>query len=129
MVRYPFSRCLARPQDEKGSDYFLAEHIQAVASAMGRPDGERQERICFLAGLLHDAGKACSPWQDYVRASSQGKRPRGVPHSFAGAMLFALLLKELLDSWKVSGAEKEALLDTGLALVYLIDHIVFSAYL
>lgn len=122
MVIYPLARCLARPQDEKGRHHLLVDHLRTVAEAMGRPDGERGERLCFLAGLLHDAGKTCSPWQDYINTPPQERRSRGVAHSFAGAMLFAVLLKELLENWNPPRREREALLETGLILIYYIYH-------
>lgn len=120
MVACPLELCLARPPDEKGRKHLLMEHLRAVGEAMGNPDGSRVEQLCFLAGLLHDAGKACRPWQDYITTPPRERRRGGVPHSFAGAMLFAVLLEELLDCWKPPPQEKEDLLETGLGLVYYI---------
>lgn len=122
MVVYPLEYCLARPPDEEDRSYPLIEHLCAVGKAMGNPDGSKGERLCFLAGLLHDAGKACRPWQDYITAPPRNRPRGGVPHSFAGAMLFAVLLKELLDCWQLTSREKEVLLETGLSLIYFIYH-------
>ncbi len=41
-------------------------------------------------------------------------------HSFAGAMLFALILIELLDKWKPEKQEREEILYHGLRLIYYI---------
>lgn len=119
---YPLDRCLARPPDETGQSCMLIDHLRAVAEAMGRPGGARVERLCFLAGLLHDAGKASRPWQDYINTPARERRRGSVAHAFAGAMLFAVMLKELLECWKPPRSEKEALLAAGLDLIYFIYH-------
>jgi CRISPR-associated helicase Cas3/CRISPR-associated endonuclease Cas3-HD len=122
MVGYPLADCWARPPDEAGREHLLADHLRAVAAAMGRPDGDYGKRLRFLAGLLHDAGKASERWQKYIRSSAAERCKGGVPHAFAGAMLFALLLEELLAAWRPAWREKKALLAAGLSLVYFIYH-------
>jgi len=57
LVKYPLAACVARPDDEAGRRYPLVEHLEAVAWAMGRPDGTHAQKLQFLAGLLHDVGK------------------------------------------------------------------------
>lgn len=63
----------------------LAEHSARVSEfcgAEGKPAGA--ERLCALAGLLHDFGKAGDAWQAYLRAD--GSRSSGkLNHSAAGA--------------------------------------------
>ena len=122
MVIYPLDRCLARSPDEKGQSCMLIDHLRAVAEAMGSPGGSRGERLCFLAGLLHDAGKSSRLWQDYINTPPRERPRSGVAHAFAGAMLFAVLLKELLEYWKPSRLEREALLAAGLDLICFIYH-------
>lgn len=119
MVKYSLAACIARPRDSMGRDYSLEEHLLYVARAMGSPDGAYDDRLRFLAGLLHDAGKALPEWQDYIHRPA-GARGPGVPHAFAGAMLFALALERLLAAWSLSRREKERLLHLGLCLVYFI---------
>ncbi len=99
------SQCLARPSDESGRAYPLTEHLLAVAEACGNPCGDYSERLKFLAGLLHDTGKSSRAWQDYINK----KRGKGVPHAFAGAMLFAALFADLLEVWKPARQEKREL--------------------
>lgn len=119
MVKYPLAACIARPPDSTGRYYPLEEHLLYVARAMGSPDGAYDDRLRFLAGLLHDAGKAQPEWQDYIRRPAEARGP-GVPHAFAGAMLFAVALERLLAAWPLSRREKERLLHLGLYLVYFI---------
>jgi len=59
--------CIARP-DEGSISYSLVEHLETVARATGSPVGDPVARCCFLAGLLHDAGKAQLSWQKYIRS-------------------------------------------------------------
>lgn len=119
MVKYSLEECIARPSDEDGTVYSLVDHLNRVAYSMGDPQGDYQARLNFLAGLLHDAGKARSVWQDYIRLPKK-LRKKGVPHSFAGAMLFALMLMELLEKWKPSRRERDEVIHHGLRLIYYI---------
>lgn len=121
VVKYPLKDCIARPPDEARKQYPLTEHLLAVAHAMGDPQGDYRARLRFLAGLLHDAGKARAAWQDYIRLP-ETSRPKGVPHAFAGAMLFALMLEELITAWSIPRLEKEALSHLGVYLTYFIYH-------
>lgn len=64
------------------------EHLVDVARRAGHPEGGPLERLLFLAGLLHDAGKAQASWQRYI---NDANRHRGsVPHAFLGSALFFL---------------------------------------
>ncbi|QGP92359.1 Type III restriction enzyme, res subunit [Neomoorella glycerini] len=121
MVRkYSFAECIARPDGVKGEKYSLQEHLLAVAQKMGEAEGNAYERLRFLAGLLHDAGKTQTAWQEYVR---QPDKLRGVPHAYAGAMLFAVCLDQLLKIWQPKMKEKQALLRLGVGLThYLYNH-------
>lgn len=102
---FDLSKCLARPFDESGKIYPLTEHLLAVAEGCGNPSGDYPERLKFLAGLLHDTGKSSRAWQNYVNKKS-GK---GVPHAFAGAMLFTALFADLLEIWKPTRQERREL--------------------
>lgn len=121
LVKYPLAACLARPDDEAGRRYPLVEHLEAVAWVMGRPDGTYAQRLRFLAGLLHDAGKALPEWQDYIRLP-EGERTSGRPHAFAGSMLFALAFGDLLSVWGVGRREKNFLAYLGLSLISIVYH-------
>src|SRR5262249_5611234 len=117
-VVIPFADCIARP-DAVGERFGLAEHLEAVARGCGRPDGTPEERLAFLAGLLHDAAKASAQWQAYIRGS--GER---VPHAPLGAGLFAYWAGGLAPRW--SGADrtlKRRLLDLALDWTRVVyDH-------
>jgi len=119
MVKYLLEECIARPMDDDGKKYPLVDHLKRVAYSMGDPHGDHLTRLSFLAGLLHDAGKALQAWQDYIRLPKK-QRKKGVPHSFAGAMLFALMLMELLENWKPDKREREEIIHHGLRLIYYI---------
>ncbi len=96
----PFADCIARP-DVGGSRFGLAEHLEAVAFGCGRPGGTPEERLAFLAGLLHDAAKVAPEWQTYVRP---GGPKRGPPHAPLGAALFAFWAEDLIPRW--AGADR-----------------------
>lgn len=101
--------CIARP-DEGGRRFLLQEHLEAVAADCGSPNGAPEERLAFLAGLLHDAAKANADWQEYIR----GHRPKGPPHSPLGAALFAFCADRLIPAWTGDKAERERLRDLAL---------------
>ena len=55
----------------------LDEHLRnvaALAESFGSHFGAAD--MCHNAGILHDAGKAHSKWQDYLRQSHEGGRAR-----------------------------------------------------
>lgn len=115
---YQLKECIARPAD-KVKIYPLEEHLLAVAKACGSPSGDRPDRLRFLAGLLHDAGKSSRVWQDYI----QGKTKKGVPHSFAGAMLFAAVFADLLEIWRPARQERKSLCHLAVNLTqFLYNH-------
>ncbi len=86
---------------------------------MGNPAGSHSEQLRFLAGLLHDAGKSDPAWQIYIH-SSQRARGSGPPHAYAGAMLFAACLRDLLAIWKLPRPEQDQLLRQGLLLIQVL---------
>ncbi|SMB98793.1 CRISPR-associated helicase Cas3/CRISPR-associated endonuclease Cas3-HD [Thermanaeromonas toyohensis ToBE] len=114
-MRCSLAECLARPTGPGNREYPLYEHLLAVAHGVGRPDGDVFERLRFLAGLLHDAGKTRPGWQKYIRGHGQS-----VPHAFAGSMLFALCLDELLKRWDIPVKEKQAVLHLGVVLTFFL---------
>ncbi|MFS8579649.1 MAG: hypothetical protein LOD88_06465, partial [Novibacillus thermophilus] len=70
--------CIARPP-EGGRTFPLSDHLFTVGQRIGAPEGEWVERLAFLAGLLHDAGKARLSWQQYIRSRDPDKG--SVPHA------------------------------------------------
>ncbi|PLS84251.1 MAG: hypothetical protein CYG60_18940 [Actinobacteria bacterium] len=68
-----------------------------AAFAAGDPEGPPAEQLLFLAGLLHDAGKARPRWQEYFQRSLAGSQEK-MPHAYVGAALFALYGRDLLDT-------------------------------
>ncbi|WP_242868724.1 CRISPR-associated helicase Cas3' [Desulfotomaculum copahuensis] len=111
----PLEACIARPAD-KDRVYSLKDHLLAVADSCGNQCGDRPDRLRFLAGLLHDAGKSSRAWQDYI----QGKVKKGVPHSFAGAMLFAAVFAELLETWRPSRQDRKNLCHLAVSLTQIL---------
>lgn len=87
----PFADCVARP-DLGGMRFPLPEHLEAVAAACGRADGSSEERLAFLAGLLHDAAKGAVEWQRKINPP----RPGRPPHAPLGAALFAFWTNDLV---------------------------------
>ena len=86
-----FEDCEARPGQP------LIEHLLEVALACGSSSGSMFEQLSFLAGLLHDAGKARPAWQDYLQRSVNGeKRLETLPHAYVGTALFAIYARGLL---------------------------------
>ncbi len=75
----------------------LEEHLTQAAFAAGDPEGPLTEQLRFLAGLLHDAGKAGPTWQAYLKRNLAGSREK-MPHAYVGAALFALYGRDLLDA-------------------------------
>lgn len=71
------------------------DHLRATAElAGGFGIGLGSERLCYVAGLVHDVGKVVRPWQEYLLASEAGVRTRTVNHKSSGANLFARLARE-----------------------------------
>jgi CRISPR-associated endonuclease Cas3-HD len=115
-----FADSIARP-DEGDRRFGLAEHLEAVACACGRADGTPEERLAFLAGLLHDAAKAAPEWQAYIRPGGPKKGP---PHAPLGAALFAYWADDLVPRWAGSDrALRRRLFDLALDWTRLVyDH-------
>lgn len=89
--------CWARPEQR------LRDHLLEVASMSGDANGNLEEQLAFLAGLLHDAGKARPAWQDYFeRSRSREPGLATIPHAYVGAALFAIYARALLDEGEAS---------------------------
>lgn len=115
----PFADCVARP-DADGVRFGLPEHLEAVARGCGRPDGSPEERLAFLAGLLHDAAKVAPEWQRYIRGGTK----KGPPHAPLGAALFAYWADDLVSGWAGGDrARRRSLLDLALDWTRVVyDH-------
>ncbi len=105
-VVVPLADCRARP-DQGPVKWLLADHLNHVAWCCGNPGGAPEERLAFLAGLLHDAGKCQAAWQAYVRGENQ----KGPPHAPLGAALFAWVAEQLISAWALGTTEKRRLRD------------------
>ena len=97
----PLHTCRARPDqilpNGQVRTYGLLDHLHAVAHAAGNPAGHWWERLAFLAGLLHDAGKCHRDWQDYINPGS--RRRKGPPHAPLGAALLYYVADTLIAAW------------------------------
>lgn len=111
----PLSNCIARPTVGERA-YPLLKHLLDVAGACGQPEGDYHERLWFLAGYLHDAGKSSKAWQDYITQ----KIKQGVPHAYTGAMLFAAIFSDLLEIWRLSRQEKKRLCHLAVNLIHIL---------
>ena len=98
--------CLARPPDTSGAkDKFrLIDHLVSVAEKCGNIHGGWKGQLSYLAGLMHDAGKARTAWQKYL---AKGKKQETVFHSPLGSALLIFLAEELLRKNGLKGAELE----------------------
>jgi len=92
-VVIPFERCIARPAKDDRPAQPLVDHLRVVASAMGDRNGSMEERLLFLAGLLHDAGKADERWQGRFTGTGGAR----VPHAPLGSALFTFCAGKLLS--------------------------------
>ncbi|MCL6633562.1 MAG: CRISPR-associated helicase Cas3' [Alicyclobacillus herbarius] len=100
----PFDECIARPP--MGALTFpLVTHLDHVAEGMGRLDGAPLERLSYLAGWLHDIGKAHAKWQWYIREPGGRKGP---PHAVYGAVLFAYVAEHLMKIWQPGSDDEPA---------------------
>ena len=90
----PFDKCIARPPNRM-LQFPLTEHLEAVAADCGSACGTAEERLAFLAGLLHDAAKCHCQWQKYIL----GQLQKGPAHAPLGAALFAFCADQLIPFW------------------------------
>ncbi len=100
----PFSQCVARPPLD-GQAHWLSEHLDRVAVGCGSADGDCDQKLAYLAGLLHDAAKCHGQWQDYI----QGRSRRGPPHAPFGAALFAYFAHRMADRLADQGQRERCL--------------------
>lgn len=105
----PFRHSVARP-DTNGRQHLLVDHLTAVAAGAGDAGGDLDQRLGFLAGLLHDAGKCHELWQDYITPGS--RRKRGPPHAPIGTALFLFAAEKLIPKWTPDRAERQAARNT-----------------
>lgn len=99
MVIPRLSECIARPDSLDGSPNHLVDHLLAVAGGMGDPSSnQEEEKLNFLAGLLHDAGKARKSWQRFIR----GEEKEAPWHSPLGSALFFFFSVTLLEKWQMA---------------------------
>ena len=105
----PFDQCVARPP-QGALQFPLREHLEAVAADCGSADGTAEERLAFLAGLLHDAAKCHFQWQKYIC----GELNKGPAHAPLGAALFAFCVDQLISLWAEGQSERTWLRDMAL---------------
>lgn len=117
----PLAHCIARP-DEDDRHFPLIEHLIAVACGCGRGDGYPEDRLAFLAGLMHDAAKTDREWQHYIRNLATVRK--GPPHAPLGSALFAFWADDLIPRWATGDrAEQQRLFDLALDWTRLVyDH-------
>ncbi|MEG6615205.1 CRISPR-associated helicase Cas3' [Peptococcaceae bacterium 1198_IL3148] len=96
-------QCIARPADVSGK-HPLIEHLEAVAFGWGDKNGNNKDMLRFLAGLMHDAGKAHAEWQQYINTPAVRRR-KGPPHSPAGAAIFCYCAIHLLSNMQLDRGE------------------------
>ncbi|UNC93172.1 CRISPR-associated helicase Cas3' [Candidatus Contubernalis alkaliaceticus] len=94
-------KCLARPAFE--GNYLLTEHLEETAKKMGNREGSWQEKLKYLAGLVHDAGKARSTWQKYI---TKGGTRGEIVHSPLGSALFLFLAGRIVDQADLKGESR-----------------------
>jgi CRISPR-associated endonuclease/helicase Cas3 len=90
----PASSLYAHTPGHAGDWHGLRDHIQKVAhlaASFAAPFD--LQALAFLAGLLHDLGKARAEFQGYLQAQNEGRYHPSTPHSTWGALLALTLLK------------------------------------
>lgn len=103
----PFDQCIARPHSPNGDMFLLSDHLLWVASRWGSVTGTYSDRIKFLGGLMHDAGKMRYRWQRYIlsvsgeKTEKSGERIPKVNHAPLGSALFFWSAKSILSKWDV----------------------------
>lgn len=101
----PLRQCVARP-DTDGQRHWLVDHLVNVAIGMGDPNGSIGQRLGFLAGLLHDAGKCHEDWQRYIDPTTLLRK--GPPHAPIGAALFCYVATVMIRHWCTSRNERRS---------------------
>lgn len=66
---------IAHFRERDRTEQSLIQHLQETA-AISRKNGLplKIPTICYLAGLLHDAGKFSKEFQEYILSAQQGKK-------------------------------------------------------
>ncbi|PSR35844.1 MAG: CRISPR-associated helicase/endonuclease Cas3 [Sulfobacillus thermosulfidooxidans] len=82
-----WASCIARPP-RINKIYGLEAHLCNVADNASMQDRGLLRDWMYLAGLLHDLGKARASWQRYIRGHGAG-----VNHAFLGSVLFFFLIQ------------------------------------
>ncbi len=92
---------------QNNTPQYLISHLEN-SMTLSRHHGKEigLDKISALAGLFHDAGKASSSWQDYLRKSIEGKTQAKKDHSTAGAQI----LKKTLSNKLLSATAIEAVI-------------------
>jgi CRISPR-associated endonuclease/helicase Cas3 len=118
VVIYSLRDCIARP-DDGGRRFGLIEHVIAVAERCGRAEGPPEQRLAFLAGLLHDAAKAAFTWQEYIRK----RLKKGSNHAPLGGALFAFWADNLIPCWTTMRDDQKRLFDLAVDWTRIVyDH-------
>lgn len=99
----PIGRCIARPDTDSQKNW-LVDHLVRVAGATGDANGSIDERLGFLAGLLHDMAKCHEDWQEYIDPATT--RKKGPPHGPMGAALFCYAANKLIPDWCEKRSER-----------------------
>jgi CRISPR-associated endonuclease/helicase Cas3 len=115
-VVIPFDQCIARPAEGAARPQLLKEHLLQVGIKWALSDRNFNghevtdqglcQRLLLLGGLLHDAGKARTSWQRYIKSAQNSHRGQ-VFHAPAGAALFFYASKRLLEVCIKEGAISE----------------------
>ena len=101
----PLSECVARPDNLDGTSNPLVDHLLVVARGLGNHQKGKEQKLRFLAGLLHDAGKARISWQRYIK----GEQKEDSWHSPLGAAFFCFCSSGLIKCWQIEREERRKL--------------------
>ena len=107
-----FMELIARYREKEPREQLLSAHLTQTANLAKDFCTEFDfAELEELAGLLHDAGKSSTSWQEYLKNSVEGKTQKKKDHATAGA----LLLEKYLS-------EKSVLVKTSIQAVVMYHH-------